>query len=506
MSDLVNLIVETCTNHGTHVCIVGDCVKEIYQYQQAFADRRISNKVYKSPEVIPYFSVVVFLKIHNEQLLEQFKGFNYNTKCCTVIDTQGYVDLNMCAQYLDFAKVHKQQKGDYSELNVDNDGFFRSVIFQIFPELRKHSSQIAVIYDGATPQHALYRVDFEQTITHIKKMFSNGRTKIIFYNGDETIQDFSVMAAQRVAEYFGDSVPAGTFFYFSSGLQAEQAYADFCATHGFDTKVVMMAANRFETVLQQNVKKINREHADCLSTPYRIESKEKNFVCFNRMPRRHRCMLLHKLWNKNLVKDSYYSFGTESPPMLVPGHETGDAEALEWFNANQSMFPMVLNMNSQSDNPVDINISDIKYHSNSYFSLVCETYFYYNSSVPKDISYMNSVFISEKLYKPLAFKHPFVLVAYPGTLQCIRDTGYKTFHPYIDESYDNILDDTERMDFIVDQVQQLCSQSTEQWQQWQQGIADIVEHNYNWLCTDKDLRITKHIESHFTNTEIDNEH
>ena len=48
------------------------------------------------------------------------------------------------------------------------------------------------------------------------------------------------------------------------------------------------------------------------------------------------------------------------------------------------------------------------------------------------------LFISEKSFKPLAHKHPFLIYGSLGTLQYLRDLGFETFDHVIDESYDRV--------------------------------------------------------------------
>jgi hypothetical protein len=65
------------------------------------------------------------------------------------------------------------------------------------------------------------------------------------------------------------------------------------------------------------------------------------------------------------------------------------------------------------------------WYSNTCFSMVVET------------MVEDKLFISEKSFKPFAFKHPFITFGCPGTLQYLRDRGFKTFDHILDESYDS---------------------------------------------------------------------
>lgn len=84
----------------------------------------------------------------------------------------------------------------------------------------------------------------------------------------------------------------------------------------------------------------------------------------------------------------------------------------------------------------------------TYFSLVTET-------VCAE-SHFN--FRTEKMAKPLAMGHPFIVASTPGYLQGLRDLGFQTFGHVIDERYDQIDNAQARMDRIIEIVQDLCRQ------------------------------------------------
>jgi hypothetical protein len=105
------------------------------------------------------------------------------------------------------------------------------------------------------------------------------------------------------------------------------------------------------------------------------------------------------------------------------------------------------------------------------------------------------VFFSEKIYKCLALKHPFVLVSTYGSLSELRKRGYKTFSPYIDESYDDIKDDDSRLNAITNEINRLCTLSSEDWIQFTSSIKEIVDHNFIHFSNTTDFRITKNVVS-----------
>jgi hypothetical protein len=54
----------------------------------------------------------------------------------------------------------------------------------------------------------------------------------------------------------------------------------------------------------------------------------------------------------------------------------------------------------------------------------------------------------------MAMQHPFIVVATPGTLAEIQSFGFETFPELWDESYDSIVDFDQRLNVIIQQVQQ----------------------------------------------------
>jgi hypothetical protein len=84
----------------------------------------------------------------------------------------------------------------------------------------------------------------------------------------------------------------------------------------------------------------------------------------------------------------------------------------------------------------------------TYFSVVTETV-----CAESDIS-----FRTEKIAKPLAMGHPFVLASTPGFYRDLRSLGFRTFGHVIDESFDSIANAQDRMDRITDLVADLCDQ------------------------------------------------
>jgi hypothetical protein len=104
---------------------------------------------------------------------------------------------------------------------------------------------------------------------------------------------------------------------------------------------------------------------------------------------------------------------------------------------------------------------------NSYFDISTETF--------TNTDYKS---LTEKVCKPLLNFQPFLFVAFPQALVLLRELGFKTFHPYIDESYDNESCETTRIHMIYKEIQRLCSMSKEELHKWYWNMEDILIHNH----------------------------
>ena len=74
-----------------------------------------------------------------------------------------------------------------------------------------------------------------------------------------------------------------------------------------------------------------------------------------------------------------------------------------------------------------------------------------------ETDYYNRTDLSEKTWKCLASGKPFILMGGSGALQYLRDRGYQTFSPWIDEEYDKERDVWKRLDMIKKEIDRLIN-------------------------------------------------
>jgi hypothetical protein len=108
----------------------------------------------------------------------------------------------------------------------------------------------------------------------------------------------------------------------------------------------------------------------------------------------------------------------------------------------------------------------IKTTQDSFCSLVTESKFH--STMPN---------FSEKTLRAIISGRPFILLAPAGTLQLLKDLGFKTFSRYWDESYDLELDPTKRFEKVMFVVKEILEKEHLDIE----PMLPILEHNQQHL-------------------------
>lgn len=104
----------------------------------------------------------------------------------------------------------------------------------------------------------------------------------------------------------------------------------------------------------------------------------------------------------------------------------------------------------------------------SFINVVVETYFD-----------NNIIFLTEKTDKPILAKQPFIMVGGYKTLDMLKRIGFKTFDKWWSEDYDLIENPTDRMNRIIEIMNEIKSWSLEKCKKVYDEMLPIIEHNYN---------------------------
>lgn len=201
------------------------------------------------------------------------------------------------------------------------------------------------------------------------------------------------------------------------------------------------------------------------------ESRPKKYICLNRrVIRQHRLILVDKLLRSNLQDNGILTIGPEEKHCNI----AWDKYPLNEYDLSlvRSKMPITYDIEDlTNNNPVDINFdAQLK----AYVNYVNETYFF-KLNTPDYV--LDHIFFSEKTFKPIICLQPFILVNYAHSLKYLRELGYKTFHPYINEDYDNEEFDLRRIEKIYREINRLNQLSDEQYKDLMLELLPILTHN-----------------------------
>lgn len=101
--------------------------------------------------------------------------------------------------------------------------------------------------------------------------------------------------------------------------------------------------------------------------------------------------------------------------------------------------------------------------------------------VTETIFYDQKLHLTEKIFKPIVARRPFILVAAPGNLEYLKSYGFKTFSKWIDESYDNEADSDKRIEKIANEIRRLCALPKDQLEEMYQDMQETIDYNFNWF-------------------------
>lgn len=115
-----------------------------------------------------------------------------------------------------------------------------------------------------------------------------------------------------------------------------------------------------------------------------------------------------------------------------------------------------------------VDIHNDRLNIDAFWHIVTETVFYYDK-----------LHLTEKIFKPIVSKQPFMLLAAPGNLAYLKSYGFKTFDSVIDESYDLIQDPDLRTEAVVKQLHWYCNLTLSEKTDIIKQLEPIIDYNFH---------------------------
>lgn len=208
--------------------------------------------------------------------------------------------------------------------------------------------------------------------------------------------------------------------------------------------------------------------------------REKAFLSFNGLPRPHRWALVAFLHERGLLDRGLVSFNPHVREAAFAADQVSEGVAALVTLDRPGATIEALASGGALKVDVDYRAAGaarwaLCYGANetwpfmsSYFSVITDTRF----------SDGRTNIVTEKAMKTIANLHPFVFIGDPGALADLRSHGYRTFAPWIDESYDEILNPRARMAAVLSEVERLASLPLAALRELYRECWPTLVHNY----------------------------
>lgn len=228
---------------------------------------------------------------------------------------------------------------------------------------------------------------------------------------------------------------------------------------------LLFKSHEFNKLIKNNIDEVvlPQHYVDNIGT------KTKDFLLLSRHWKQHRIFILNKLHRLGLDNSlvswekSYY--------------DDRMINELFKYDKNEEFAELIKETSRYIDVEDLVNVSGYGFENKdmylkTYISLVTESIFFQS-----DIDYPTG-FISEKIWKPVGQCQPFILAGPSKSLRYIKERfGFKSFHPYIDETYDDVDDDMERLNMILLEIEKFSSKTKSEKIEFLENVKDICVYN-----------------------------
>jgi hypothetical protein len=219
----------------------------------------------------------------------------------------------------------------------------------------------------------------------------------------------------------------------------------------------------------------------------------KHYVNLNRRWRPHRPLFVSLLKTFNLLDHGLVSLGKSD---CNKDNWERFQDYVDWFGEDSvvgkmlsnnkqaviSMPEMYLDTNDLVTNRAYPQPADRQFYETTMISLVSETTYFNDTSCVYQME--PAVFLSEKTWKAIMFKHPFMIISNHNTLSVLKGKGFETFGDFIDESYDQEKDDVLRMQKLILEVDRICKWDHKQIKAFCEYAKPICKRNFELLCSE----------------------
>ena len=244
--------------------------------------------------------------------------------------------------------------------------------------------------------------------------------------------------------------------------------------------------NRLDFLL---LDKLNKYSLDQIKNGYdkyinnnKINKKKNHFICFNGIPKLHRLIMFGMIKSNPKLNNTTI--------ISLRNTDSNNPKAFYEEVLNNSVDEMIINFFKDYDSNINYSYDTHDWnkltewgdfineqaHNTTFVNIVTET-----------MCNNESIFLTEKIYKPMYMCQPFIIFGNPNSLAKLKEYGFKTFDKWWDESYDTELDLNIRLEKIRKVLEEIASWDFDKCNQITIEMEEVLIHNYKQLMTTDEL-------------------
>ena len=260
-------------------------------------------------------------------------------------------------------------------------------------------------------------------------------------------------------QHLNDSVkllglPKFSVLIISGNLNASKQYAEWCSNN-----------NELELIEFQEGVEWDGKTSEIPESPVTVKDYSLPFNSLNRAHRNHRTEHLYFLAENKLTGLVSGGAWFDTHTIDTPVYQT--VEYNHYKAVLTANYPKTVDVDDLV-NQVPNLTNNLEIYKNSQLTVVTESHF--NQS--------GGLFITEKTFRPLLVGHPFMVLGQKGTLRKLRSWGFQTDFDGIDQSYDDVEDDSERFLQFHRSLRNWCMRDSEIRRTAIYKWDNIIQHNF----------------------------
>jgi hypothetical protein len=221
---------------------------------------------------------------------------------------------------------------------------------------------------------------------------------------------------------------------------------------------------------------------DARLIPPDLRKLDRHYISMNRLTserRVYRSLLINELIKQDILDQGYVSFSRVCP-------EGGVFQDHLIAAANQGQFSLDLAQeaitnidNCASDFRIDFVESEFIPNHSMILGAIDQTQRSFCFVVTETCFWEHKCHLTEKIFKPIIARMPFILTGPAHNLAYLRSYGFKTFSDWWDESYDDITDPIQRLEAIGKLLKSLCAYNLKDLEKMLTEMMPVLDHNFN---------------------------